>query len=308
MTVSIDAVSSGVGVCGLPATILVRQTTLVVVHDLEREVGNIDHHVSGAEVARQPAPALHIGEHARRRCWPGLGPLMAAIVLLSMTPVGLISACCWTCLIGVEELAVVGEIVRPCRQRAAARAASARARPCAPGLIAGPSGMRSFGGFARIGWRAQFGELGLERAEALMRRIEAFERGVGVARPSAILRRMSAGSGVWFAVVDFGQHAGRRDAADLQMAGEGQHRIGELDVAVGQRLGAGEAAEFRHRIIGGIEPVGGGVLEPRDHRLGAGVEPAVADPQRRVVARGIESSRSPCGRARARCACRVAWR
>ena len=37
---------------------------LMVVHDLERVVGHIDHHVSMAEVARQPAPALHVGDNA----------------------------------------------------------------------------------------------------------------------------------------------------------------------------------------------------------------------------------------------------
>ena len=63
-TVSIDALSSGVGVCGLPATILVRQTMLVIAHDLERVVRDVDHHVGLAEIARQPAPALHVGDDA----------------------------------------------------------------------------------------------------------------------------------------------------------------------------------------------------------------------------------------------------
>ena len=36
---------------------------LVVVYDPEREIRNIDHHIGAAEVTRQPAPALHIGEH-----------------------------------------------------------------------------------------------------------------------------------------------------------------------------------------------------------------------------------------------------
>ena len=55
---------------------------------------------------------------------------------------------------------------------------------------------------------------------------------------------------------------------------------------MGERLGA--AGEFGHRIVGRVEPVGGGIFQPRDHRFGARVELAVGDPQRRVIARGIK--------------------
>ena len=34
-----------------------------VVEDAQCEVGQIDHHIVGAEVVRHPAPALHVGEH-----------------------------------------------------------------------------------------------------------------------------------------------------------------------------------------------------------------------------------------------------
>src|SRR6185437_1011804 len=49
-------------------------------------------------------------------------------------------------------------------------------------------------------------------------------------------------------------------------------------------FGAGEHAEFRHRIVGRVEAVGGGVLQPHDRGFGAGVEAAVLDPDRLVVA------------------------
>ena len=61
ITVFIEAESSGVGVCGLPATILVRQNQAAVLDDAQRVVRHIDHHVGAAEIAWQPAPALHIG-------------------------------------------------------------------------------------------------------------------------------------------------------------------------------------------------------------------------------------------------------
>ncbi len=99
------------------------------------------------------------------------------------------------------------------------------------------------------------------------------------------------------AVIDFRRHPSRRDAADREVARVIEHGIGQAQVALGQRVGAGEGAELRHRIIGAVERVGAGVLEPRDHGLGAVGEAAVLDPQRRVVARSCRSS--PRRRARA---------
>ena len=59
--------------------------------------------------------------------------------------------------------------------------------------------------------------------------------------------------------------------------------------------------ELRHRIVGGVEAVGGGVLEPRDHGLGARRSGAVVDPERRVIAARHRRFRSPGGRRRSRC-------
>ena len=35
----------------------------VLGHDLELEIGNIDEDMEFAEIRRQPAPTLHVGEH-----------------------------------------------------------------------------------------------------------------------------------------------------------------------------------------------------------------------------------------------------
>ncbi len=90
ITLSMVAVVSRVGVRGLPATMLVRQTTRWSRTTLSVKSVIFDHHVSVAEVARQPAPALYIGfnavdrlAHARRL----FGPLMSAMVLLSTMPI-----------------------------------------------------------------------------------------------------------------------------------------------------------------------------------------------------------------------------
>ena len=134
---------------------------------------------------------------------------------------------------------------------------------------------------------AQFGELRLERLEATVRRIEAFERGAGIGGLGDLAQDIGRRRRV-IAVVDFRQHPARRDAAGRQMAGISERRIGERDVGVGERLGAGGGAEVRDLIIGRVEPVGGGVRQLRDHRFGARVELAVGDPQRGIIARGIE--------------------
>ncbi len=135
---------------------------------------------------------------------------------------------------------------------------------------------------------AQFGELGLERTEAVMRRVETVERRVKVAGVGDLLENVGRFGRV-VAVVDFRRHARRRDAADRQMARMSEDRIGHLDIGVGQRFGTGQAGEFRHRIIRRVERVGRCIFQMRDRRLGLRSELAAANPQRRVAARGVEA-------------------
>ena len=58
----IVSVSIGVAVVGLPTTTRVCQISLAVLHHPQRVVRDVQHDVGIAEIARQPAPALHIGD------------------------------------------------------------------------------------------------------------------------------------------------------------------------------------------------------------------------------------------------------
>ena len=57
-------------------------------------------------------------------------------------------------------------------------------------------------------------------------------------------------------------------AAALRVARIVQHAGGELQFGVGQRVRRGRSGEIRHRIVGRVEAVGRGILQPRDHALG----------------------------------------
>ncbi len=92
--------------------------------------------------------------------------------------------------------------------------------------------------FDRLGPRrgiAQRGELGLQRLKTAVRRIEAFERGAGVGGVGEFAQDIGRRRRV-VAVIDFNQHAGRRDAAGREMPGITERRIAEREVGVGQRL------------------------------------------------------------------------
>ena len=119
-----------------------------------------------------------------------------------------------------------------------------------------------------------------------MRRLEAADAGIGVASIRNLLENVG-GIRCVVAVVHFHRHARRRDTADRQMTGVSQYRMGELDVARGERIGAAGGAEIRHRIIGRIERVGAGILEACDRGLGVAGQAAVTNPDRRILARGV---------------------
>ena len=77
-------------------------------------------------------------------------------------------------------------------------------------------------------------------------------------------------------------------AAALRLARIVEHAGGQLQFGFGERIRRGGGGEIRHRIIGGIEAVGGRILQPRDHALGAGGQRAALGPERREVARVVE--------------------
>ena len=236
----------------------------MVVHDLEREVGNIDHHISVAEVARQPAPALHVGHHAIDGL-PGLRAVDGGERLVVDHAGRLDVGARLNVLDGVEQLTIVNEVVclagnaQPLAQQRHARVLVSRLDRRAVGdAVVGLGG-------AGAGIGAQRGELVLEFPEGLLLRIEAVEGGVDVVGAGDLLEDVGRVGRV-IAVVDLHEDARRRDAAGLKLARECQHRTGEVEVGAGKLIGAGSAVEVRHRIIGGVEPVGGRILKPGDDR------------------------------------------
>ena len=67
----------------------------------------------------------------------------------------------------------------------------------------------------------------------------------------------------------------------------GNQRHRQLDFRVGEHSGIGRC-KIRRRIIGGIETVGIDMMQVVDGRFGLFVGLAVADPERRVIAAGLE--------------------
>ena len=68
----------------------------------------------------------------------------------------------------------------------------------------------------------------------------------------------------------------------------GDDRHGELEIGLGEIGGIVQRGEIRHRIIGRIETVGIDMMQIIDGGLGLVARFAVGDPQRRIVAAGIE--------------------
>ena len=74
----------------------------------------------------------------------------------------------------------------------------------------------------------------------------------------------------------------------LRVASIGQHRQGEFQLGIANRIGLGAGFRRWHRIVGGIEPVGIRRRQVGDGSLGARVVLAPGDPQRRKAAIAIE--------------------
>ena len=146
---------------------------------------------------------------------------------------------------GVEQLAVIEDV-----GRLAAETELLAQRRHARVLGAGPDHGAVGDAIVRLGAGARLarrpGELVLELLECRFLRIEAVEGGVDVARRGNLLQHVGRIRRV-IAVIDLRKHPQRRDAAALQMAGEGEHILGEREVGVGKLLGAVGGGKIRHR-------------------------------------------------------------
>ena len=97
----------------------------------------------------------------------------------------------------------------------------------------------------------------------------------------------SAGSGRLHVVGNVRADARPVHAADRGMMRVSDHRHRQLQFGVGECCGI-RRSEVRRRIVGGIETVGIDMMQVIDRGLGLVVDLAVGDPERRVIAAGIE--------------------
>ena len=99
-----------------------------------------------------------------------------------------------------------------------------------------------------------------------------------------------------FRILDIARDLGIVHPAALRLARIIHHAGGQFQIGFRQRIGIGGGGEIRRRIIGGIEAVGGGILQPRDDALAGRGQRAALRPQRGEVTRGVEFlDRGPLG-------------
>ena len=116
-----------------------------------------------------------------------------------------------------------------------------------------------------IALAAQFGELRLQLAIELLRRVVAVERRGGVLGGRDIGQHFG-GIGRMLRILDVAADLRPVHPAALRLARIVQHAGGQLQFGFRQRIRRGRRGEIRHRIVGGVQAVGGGVLEARDRR------------------------------------------
>ena len=91
-----------------------------------------------------------------------------------------------------------------------------------------------------------------------------------------------------FGIEDVGRDLRPVHPAALRLAGVVEYARCQLQLGFCNLIRRGCGSEIRHRIVGRVQALGGGVLEPCDHALGAGGEGTALRPQRREVSRGVE--------------------
>ena len=131
-------------------------------------------------------------------------------------------------------------------------------------------------------------KLGLKRAIAGGLRLVGIERRGDVAciaDRSEDVARISRRRRIF----DVAAHARPMHLPYAGMMRVGNDRIRQLDFRIGEICRSAQHREIRHRIIRRIEPVGIDMAQVADRRRGARIGLAVSDPQRRVIAAGIES-------------------
>ena len=115
---------------------------------------------------------------------------------------------------------------------------------------------------------AQLGELGPQFLVELVRRVVAVERGGGVLGGRDVGEHLGR-IGRVIGIEDVGGDLRPMHPAALRLASIVEHAGGQLQFGIGELVGRSRSGKIRHRIVGGIEPLSGGVLQAGDHALGA---------------------------------------
>ena len=99
-----------------------------------------------------------------------------------------------------------------------------------------------------------------------------------------------------FRILDVGRDLRPVHPAALRLTRIVHHAGGQFQIGFRQRVGGIGRRKIRHRIVGRVQTVGGGILQPRDDALAVRGQRAALRPQRSEVARGVEFlDRGPLG-------------
>ena len=134
---------------------------------------------------------------------------------------------------------------------------------------------------------AQLGELGLQFLVELVRRVVAVERCgrvLGGRDVGEHFRRIGRVLGI----LDVGGDLRPVHPAALGLSRIVEHARGQFQFGFGELVRRSGGRKIRHRIVGRIEALGGGILQTGDHALAAVGQFAGLRPLRRVVARRVE--------------------
>ncbi len=270
---------------------------LAALHHLERVVGNVEDDIGiaqrrRAEVARQPAPALHV-DHHRVDLLVALGGVerLDRPVVEDAGRLHLGAALEFAHGFG-DRRVVAGVAGVLGKAELGAQLRHARIFDDDFRVLLARRGVlqrRAVGDLNHraVALAAQLGELGLQLLVELVRRVVAVERRGGVGRGRDLGEHL-VGVDRMFGIENVAADLRPVHAAALGMACIVEHAGGELQLGIGQRIGRGGAGEIWHRIVGGVEAVGGRVLQPCDDALGRRGQVAGLGPDRREIARAIK--------------------
>ena len=267
-----------------------------MLHHLQREVGDVENDIgvaerSRAELARQPAQAFQVDEHQIDLTVPlrAVERLHGAVVEhTGRLEIGALLEFSY----GGCDLAVVTLIVGVLDAELGAQLRHAGIFWRDRALLLGGGLERQCRTLGDMNHRsvtlaAQLGELGLQVLVELVRRVVAVERCGRVLGGRDIgehFRRIGRVLGI----LDVGGDLRPVHPAALGLSRIVEHARGQFQFGFGELVRRSGGGKIRHRIVGRIEALGGGVLQTGDHALAAVGQFAGLRPLRRVVARRVE--------------------